>query len=62
MTPASTKPFSIPQIQVQPVRFDSLTVEQLRFFKTETGIDDEDKLREHMVAVQRAAHEVMNPG
>lgn len=44
------------------MRFDSLTVEQLRFFKTETGIDDEDKLREHMAAVQRAAHEVMNPG
>ncbi|KAF8337271.1 hypothetical protein F5887DRAFT_984699 [Amanita rubescens] len=36
----------------------SLTEDELAFFKAQTGIDDDEKLKDHIVAVQAKAHNV----
>ena len=50
MTSATPKPLSLLLPNIVPERMYSLEGEKLRFFKTATGIDDEDKLREHISA------------
>ena len=60
MTSATPKPLSLLLPNIVPEQMYSLEGEKLRFFKTATGIDDEDKLREHMLAIQREAFKVMN--
>ena len=38
-----------------------LNEEQLSFFKTATGIEGEDELKAHVIAVQHEAYKVHNP-
>jgi len=35
----------------------SLTSEEAMFFKSQTGIDDDETLKQHILAVQKKAHE-----
>ena len=39
-------------------RFYNLNEQELAFFKSATGISDEVKLKEHMIAVQQEAYAV----
>lgn len=39
----------------------SLSPEALAFFKSHTGISDEDALKEHIITVQKKAYEVSYP-
>jgi hypothetical protein len=36
----------------------SLTEDELAFFKAQTGIDDDEKLKDHIFAIQAKAHNV----
>jgi hypothetical protein len=38
-----------------------LSLDALDFFKSQTGIEDEDSLREHILTVQKKAYEVGRP-
>ncbi|EJF60602.1 hypothetical protein BD309DRAFT_920319 [Dichomitus squalens] len=57
MPSAIPKPFETPGIIPERSKY-SLSGEELHFFMAETGIDDPDKLKEHMFAVQREAFKV----
>lgn len=42
-------------------KFYKLSEEQLSFFKTATGIEGEDELKAHVIAVQHEAYKVRTP-
>jgi len=35
---------------------------ELAFFKSQTGIDDEQALKDHIISIQRKAYEIYNYG
>lgn len=53
---AAVKPAAEPSLDAAY----GLSVEQADFFKAETGIDDDDDLKTHILEVQRKAYEVCN--
>lgn len=52
---------NLPQVYTKPLedRFYSLDAEEREFFKKETGIESDEELKNHLIAVQSKAYSVL---
>lgn len=53
----STKPLPLAELALDPTLYNP-TAEEVVFFKSQTGIESDEELKEHILAVQKEAWDV----